>query len=140
MKEGTRKIDTHQMVTNAMTEHETSCDDITDEQDDFAREMLERVSGKWSLYVLHELANAGQPLRFSRVLQRVEGISQKVLTQTLRPLERDGLVTRKLYPQVPPRVDYALTPLGYQLLEQIYPLWRWMIAHIADFEAAREKA
>jgi DNA-binding HxlR family transcriptional regulator len=128
------------MVTNGMTERETSCNDITDEQDDFARAMLEWVSGKWPLYVLHELADAGQPLRFSRVLERVAGISQKVLTQTLRALERDGLVTRKLYPQVPPRVDYALTPQGYQLLEQIYPIWRWMIAHMGDFKAAREKA
>jgi DNA-binding HxlR family transcriptional regulator len=102
--------------------------------------MLQRVSGKWPLYVLHELADAGQPLRFARVLQRVEGISQKVLTQTLRGLERDGLVTRKLYPQVPPRVDYGLTPRGYEFLKQIHPLWQWMIAHVADLEAAREKA
>lgn len=61
-----------------------------------------------------------------------------MLTQTLRHLERDGLVTRTLYPQVPPRVDYALTPLGGDLLMQLAPLWRWMAGNIEQFEAARE--
>ena len=78
-------------------------------------------------------------MRFSRVLERVEGISQKVLTQTLRQLERDGLLTRTLYPQVPPRVEYDLTPLGRDLLLQVTPLCRWVTGHIGRFEAARRE-
>jgi len=71
------------------------------------------------------------------VLERVEGVSQKVLTQTLRKLERDGLVTRTLYPQVPPRVEYQLTDLGQALLQQVAPVWRWVAENIAAFETAR---
>ncbi len=71
--------------------------------------------------------------------ERVEGISQKVLAQTLRTLERDGLVTRTLYPQVPPRVEYELTPLGLALLGQVTPLWRWVGEHAGEFKAARDR-
>lgn len=78
------------------------------------------------------------------MLERVEGISQKVLTQTLRSLEADGFVTRKLYPQVPPRVEYQLTALGLDLLRAIRPLWFWILERLPEFErnrtAAREKA
>jgi DNA-binding HxlR family transcriptional regulator len=81
-----------------------------------AREMLVRVADKWSMYVIHVLANAG-PLRFSELRRRVDGVSQRMLTVTLRGLERDGLVRRMMYPEVPPRVEYALTPLGATLRE-----------------------
>ena len=100
------------MVTNLASEpfkfHET----LTQAEDRAVRGVLERITGRWSLSVLRILAEVNGPLRFSRVLERVEGISQKVLTHTLRALERDGLLTRTLYPQVPPRVEYELTPLG----------------------------
>jgi DNA-binding HxlR family transcriptional regulator len=101
-----------------------------------ARQLLERVAAKWPLSVMRVLAEANGPLRFSRVLERVEGISQKVLTQTLRTLERDGLVTRTLYPQVPPRVEYELTTLGGDLLVQLVSLWRWIVGRLPDFAAA----
>jgi len=116
------------------------CETLTDAQDTLAREMLERASAKWPLRVMHILAEANGPLRFSRVLERVEGISQKVLTQTLRTLESDGLVTRTLYPQVPPRVEYELTPLGGELLVEVVTLWQWIANRLPDFEAARAKA
>src|SRR3954447_17342469 len=74
-----------------------------------AREMLVRVADKWSMYVIHVLADAG-PLRFNEIRRRVDGVSQRMLTVTLRGLERDGLVRRAMYPEVPPRVEYALTP------------------------------
>ncbi|TCL71967.1 helix-turn-helix domain-containing protein [Rhizobium sp. BK251] len=115
------------------------CETLTDEQDALAREMLERASAKWPLRVLHILAEAKGPLRFSRVLERVEGISQKVLTQTLRALENDGLVTRTLYPQVPPRVEYELTPLGGELLVEVVRLWSWIADRLPAFEAAKAK-
>jgi DNA-binding HxlR family transcriptional regulator len=113
------------------------CRDLNDEQDARARQMLERAAAKWPLRILHVLSEANGPLRFSRVLERVEDISQKVLTQTLRTLEKDGLVIRTLYPQVPPRVEYELTPLGRELLTQVVSLWRWIVVHLEEFDAAK---
>jgi len=76
-----------------------------------AHEVLARVGDKWSVYVIHVLGEAGT-LRFGELRRRVEGISQRMLTVTLRSLERDGLVSRRMYPEVPPRVEYALTPVA----------------------------
>jgi DNA-binding HxlR family transcriptional regulator len=125
------------MVTKLASEpfkfHET----LTQVEDRLVREVLERVTGRWSLSVLRILAEVNGPLRFSRVLERVEGISQKVLTHTLRTLERDGLLTRTLYPQVPPRVEYELTPLGRELMGPVASLWRWIAGRLTDFEAAQ---
>ena len=115
------------------------CDTLSESQVHLARELLARVAGRWPLCVLFAIAEHGGPLRFSQTLQAVEGISQKVLTQTLRQLERDGLVTRTLYPQVPPRVDYDLTPLGRDLLVAVFPLFRWVAGRIGDFESARRR-
>ncbi len=113
------------------------CETLSESQDQLARDLLARVAGRWPLCVLLAIAEHGAPLRFSQTLQAVEGISQKVLTQTLRQLERDGLVTRTLYPQVPPRVEYDLTALGRDLLLQVLPLFRWVAGRIGDFETAR---
>lgn len=110
------------------------CCNMTDEQDARARALIERAAAKWPLRILHVLSDAGAPLRFSRVLERVEGISQKVLTQTLRTLENDGLVIRTLYPEIPPRVEYELTPLGRDLLMQVVTLWRWIVERLDDFD------
>jgi DNA-binding HxlR family transcriptional regulator len=115
------------------------CEVLTADQQALARDVVSRVSGRWPMWILHVLLEADHPLRFSRVMERVEGISQKMLTQALRQLERDGLITRTLYPQVPPRVDYALTPMGLGFLEQILPLWRWMTSQVEAVEAARRR-
>jgi len=139
-EEGTHGNDTHLMVTNIADETFDFCATMTDAQDALVHDLLERVAGKWPLSVLHVLAEAKGPLRFSRVLERVEGISQKVLTQTLRAMERDGLITRKLYPEVPPRVEYEITPLGSELLLEVVKLWRWIVGRLPAFEAARDKA
>lgn len=104
-----------------------------------AREILSRAASQWTLWVMYVLAESDAPLRFTRVLERVEGVSQKVLTQTLRRLERDGLVTRTLYPQVPPRVEYQLTDVGVALLQQVAPVWRWVAENITAFETARRR-
>jgi DNA-binding HxlR family transcriptional regulator len=101
-----------------------------------AHQLLEEVTAKWPLSVMRVLAQARGPLRFSRVLERVEGISQKVLTQALRTLERHGLITRTLYPQVPPRVEYELTPLGVDLLVQVLALWGWIRGRLPEFASA----
>ncbi|WP_170254835.1 MULTISPECIES: winged helix-turn-helix transcriptional regulator [Rhizobium] len=137
LKEGTHTIYTHLEVTDVSSDIFDFCSSMTDEQDARARELIERAAAKWPLRILHVLSDAGAPLRFSRLMERVEGISQKVLTQTLRTLERDGLIIRTLYPEVPPRVEYELTPLGRDLLIQVAALWRWIVEHLDDFDARK---
>jgi DNA-binding HxlR family transcriptional regulator len=101
-----------------------------------AREMLARVGDKWSVYVIHVLGDAGT-LRFNELRSRVDGISQRMLTVTLRGMERDGLVTRKVYPEVPPRVEYALTKLGRTLRQLVRGLVEWSGAHLTEVDTAR---
>ena len=101
-----------------------------------AREMLARVGDKWSVYVIHVLGDAGT-LRFNELRGRVAGISQRMLTVTLRGMERDGLVTRKVYPEVPPRVEYSLTKLGRTLRQLVRGLVQWSGAHLTEVDAAR---
>jgi DNA-binding HxlR family transcriptional regulator len=100
------------------------------------REVLERIADKWTLLVIEELASQGE-LRFSRLRERVGGVSQKMLTKTLRQLERDGLVTRHVHPVVPPHVDYRLTPRGESLGEAVCGLWEWVEANMEDVERSR---
>jgi DNA-binding HxlR family transcriptional regulator len=103
-----------------------------------AHEVLARVGDKWSVYILHVLGEAGT-LRFSELKRRVEGISQRMLTVTLRSLERDGLVSREMYPEVPPRVEYALTPLAMTLRGIIGQLVEWSQAHLPEIDEARAR-
>ena len=99
------------------------------------REILERVGDKWSLQVIFHLG-AG-PQRFTGLKRSIDGVSQRMLTVTLRGLERDGIVSRTMYPVIPPRVEYALTPLGATLLDAAGTLVSWADAHLAEVEAAR---
>lgn len=101
-----------------------------------AREMLVRVGDKWSMYVIDVLATSGT-LRFNELRSRVDGISQRMLTVTLRGMERDGLVKRTVYPEVPPRVEYALTKLGGTLRQLVRSLVEWSGAHLDEVDAAR---
>jgi DNA-binding HxlR family transcriptional regulator len=101
-----------------------------------AREILARVGDKWSVYVIHVLGDAGT-LRFNELRGRVDGISQRMLTVTLRGMERDGLVARTVYPEVPPRVEYALTRLGATLRQLVRGLVEWSGAHLSEVDAAR---
>jgi DNA-binding HxlR family transcriptional regulator len=95
-----------------------------DSDDCLIRDILDRVGDRWSMMVLCTLAKSGT-LRFSALKASIEDISQRMLAQTLRRLEQDGLLTRTVYPTNPPRVDYALTPLGRSLLEPVWELIRW---------------
>jgi DNA-binding HxlR family transcriptional regulator len=99
--------------------------------------MVTRLADKWSLWTMAVLAEAGEPLRFTRVMEQVEGVSQKSLTKTLRGLERDGLITRQVFAEVPPRVEYTITALGMELLSHIEPLWIWVAKSVGRFKAAR---
>jgi DNA-binding HxlR family transcriptional regulator len=99
------------------------------------REILDRVGDKWSLFVIFRLG-AG-PRRFTELRHSVDGISQRMLTVTLRGLERDGIVTRTVHPVVPPRVDYELTKMGQALIDAVGSLMAWADAHLDDVDAAR---
>lgn len=101
-----------------------------------SREVLDRVADKWTALVLKALAAEGT-LRYGALQRRVGGVSQKMLTQTLRALERDGLVARHVYPEVPPRVEYALTRLGRSLTEPLSALCRWAESHMPEIASAR---
>ena len=101
-----------------------------------AREVLARIGDKWSVYVIHVLGHAGT-LRFNELKAEVDGISQRMLTVTLRGMERDGLVARTIYPEVPPRVEYSLTPLGATLRQLVRRLVEWSGAHVQEVDAAR---
>ncbi|HUN05682.1 MAG TPA: helix-turn-helix domain-containing protein [Aggregatilineales bacterium] len=101
------------------------------------RQALDRLGDKWTTLIIGMLEDG--PKRFSDLRRGISGISQKMLTQTLRSLERDGLVTRTLYPEVPPRVEYALTPLGKTLCEPIAAIIRWTEAHIDEVVTAQRR-
>ena len=81
------------------------CETLTDEEDSLTREMVSCISDKWSLWTMSVIAEHRRPMRFSRIMENVSGISQKSLTKTLRGLERDGLITRAVFAEVPPRVE-----------------------------------
>jgi DNA-binding HxlR family transcriptional regulator len=100
-------------------------------------DVLARVGDKWSVLVVTRLGEG--PLRFNELRRAIGGISQRMLTLTLRGLERDGLVTRTAYPTIPPRVDYALTPLGRDLLEPVSALGAWALRNQAKIAKARER-
>jgi DNA-binding HxlR family transcriptional regulator len=101
-----------------------------------ARDVLARVGDTWSVYVIHVLGDA-RTLRFNALRKQVDGISQRMLTVTLRGLERDGLVSRQVYPEVPPRVEYTLTELGATLRQLIRGLVAWAGDHLQEVDAAR---
>lgn len=99
--------------------------------------VLARVGDKWSVLIVSLLGD--RPKRFSEIKRMVGGISQRMLTLTLRGLERDGLVTRTVFPTVPPRVDYALTPLGRSLWNPVEALGLWARANQGEIAAARRR-
>ena len=99
------------------------------------REILDRVGDKWSVLVIALLGDRSH--RFNELRRQIDGISQRMLTLTLRQLERDGLVSRTVHATVPPRVDYALTPLGESVLEPLNGLIGWAAEHGTDIAEAR---
>jgi DNA-binding HxlR family transcriptional regulator len=99
--------------------------------------ILARVGDKWSVFVIVTLGDG--PKRFNEIKRRIGGISQRMLTLTLRGLERDGLVTRTVFPTIPPRVDYELTELGRGLRQPVEALGRWATEHQAQIQDARTR-
>jgi len=102
-----------------------------------ARSVLEVLAEKWALLLVHTLAHG--PARTAELRRRIGGISDKMLIQTLRRLERNGFVARRAYPEVPPRVEYSLTPLGASLSEPITTLDRWVERHLTEIDLAQRE-
>lgn len=103
------------------------------------REVLSRIADKWTTLVIGVLADAGPAVRFTELRRQIEGISQKMLTQTLRDCERDGLIVRTVYAVVPPRVEYSLTTLGETLREPLRALEAWTTEHYDEVRRAQER-
>ena len=101
-----------------------------------SRKVLERIADKWTSLVIYALAE--RTMRYGELQRRIGGVSQKMLTQTLRSLEQDGLVTRKIYPVVPPMVEYSLTPLGRTLIEPLTAIRQWAEQHLPKLLENRE--
>lgn len=101
-----------------------------------AREVLGHVTGRWGGLVLGALLEGTR--RYSELRARIEGISEKMLAQTLRDLERDGLLVRRQYPAVPPRVDYTLTPAGVEVARRLDSLIGWLQDHVTELVAAQQ--
>ncbi len=103
-----------------------------------SRLVLDRIADKWTALIIQLLSK--KTMRYAELQREIGGISQKMLTQTLRSLERDGLVDRKVYPVVPPKVEYSLSRLGRTLIEPLRALCRWSEKHLPELQANRARA
>lgn len=117
---------------------QAACDALSDDDDGLKREVLAHAGNRWSLGIVHALGVSGT-LRHAELARRLEGVTQRMLTRSLRQLERDGLIVRRDHREVPPRVDYSLAPLGRGLLVGMMPLWTWIIDNASAFRAARAR-
>ena len=118
-----------------LTAYEGSCANHSPDAGRAIREVLDRIGGKWSLLIINTLRD--RTLRYSELLEHIPGISQRMLTLTVRQLERDGIVTRTVFPEVPPRVEYELTELGETLFVPARAITDWAVAHHDEIERAR---
>src|SRR5271166_359619 len=116
----------------------TPPDDLDPKIEALVNDLIGRVADKWTMLVLEVLAEKGE-LRFTRLSELVEGISQKMLTQTLRQMERDGLISRTVHPVVPPKVEYKLTTLGFGLGAAFCGVWVWAGENLKQVERARRE-
>lgn len=117
---------------------QAACDALSADDDGLKREVLTHAGNRWSLGIVHVLGVSGR-LRHAEIGRRLQGVTQRMLTRTLRQLERDGLVVRHDFHEVPPKVEYALTALGTQLLVHMIPLWTWVVDNGEAFRQAREQ-
>ena len=100
------------------------------------RDIMDRFGDKWSLLAIMKLGSSGK-VRFNELKGKIDGISHRMLTVTLRSLERDGLVSREIFAEVPPRVEYELTPLGFDLLKQVWGMAKWASGNMDAIVGAR---
>jgi len=114
----------------------TPPDDLDPRIEALVNDLIGRVADKWTMLILEVLTEKGEQ-RFTRIGEFVDGISQKMLTQTLRQMERDGLITRTVHPVVPPKVEYKLTPLGTSLGAAFCGVWVWAAENLKHVEQSR---
>ncbi|MDR6236550.1 DNA-binding HxlR family transcriptional regulator [Pseudomonas psychrotolerans] len=119
-----------------LKQSEAICQTLRRDDDGVRREVLAHAGSRWSLGILHALGVYGR-MRHTELARQLTGITQRMLTKTLRALERDGLLLRHDFDEVPPRVEYELTPLGMSLLIRMTPIWTWVVENVEDFRAAR---
>lgn len=136
MKVGTQKFYTYQEESVSDAPCEDCNAPVDPKVEALVNDLIGAVADKWTLLVLEVLAEHGR-MRFTRLGETVGAISQKMLTQTLRRMERDGLVLRTVHPVVPPKVEYELTPLGASLGEAFCGVWLWAIDNLEAVERSR---
>jgi DNA-binding HxlR family transcriptional regulator len=122
-------------LVNSYEELERACD--VNESRALVRDIFTMTGDKWSMRVIKALGDG--PQRFTRLMAEVDGISHRMLTRTVRSLERDGLVSRQSYAESPPRVEYSLTPLGETVIEPVMAFIQWTHTHQAEIEASRAR-
>ena len=120
----------------ALSQAETICRTLREDDDGVRREVLAHAGSRWSLGILHALGVYGT-MRHAEIKRQMTGVTQRMLTKTLRSIERDGLVVRREFGEIPPRVEYGLTPLGMGLLMRMSPIWTWVVENVEDFRKAR---
>lgn len=137
-KVGTSVIPSGVDVQEVLRLSQSACRALSEDHDGLKRDILGHSGNRWSLGVVHALGVTG-PLRHAELRRQLQGVTQRMLTHTLRQLERDGLISRHDFGEKPLRVEYALTDLGMGLLVQMIPLWMWVIEHSEGFAAARKR-
>jgi DNA-binding HxlR family transcriptional regulator len=136
-EEGTRVIREQKWdFEDIVRRSQAACDALSADDDGLKREVLAHAGNRWSLGIVHALGVAGR-LRHAEIGRRMTGVTQRMLTRTLRQLERDGLVLRHDHRTVPPHVDYELSDLGRGLLVGMIPLWTWVVENSDGFRTAR---
>ncbi len=121
----------------ALSQAETICRTLREDDDGVRREVLAHAGSRWSLGILHALGVYGT-MRHAEIKRQMTGVTQRMLTKTLRSMERDGLVLRREFGEIPPRVEYELTSLGMGLLLRMSPIWTWVVENAEDFRKARQ--
>lgn len=117
---------------------QAACEALSADEDGLKRQVLTHAGNRWSLGIVHLLGVNGR-LRHAEIGRRMEGVTQRMLTRTLRQLERDGLVLRHDFQEVSPKVEYQLSALGKQLLVHMIPLWTWVVENADGFRRSREQ-
>ncbi|MDI3371625.1 helix-turn-helix domain-containing protein [Pseudomonas sp. V104_10] len=121
---------------DALSQAEAICQTLREDDDGVRREVLAHAGSRWSLGILHALGVYGT-MRHAEIKRQMTGVTQRMLTKTLRAMERDGLLLRREFEEIPPRVEYELTPLGMELLVRMSPVWMWVVENAEEFRKAR---
>ncbi|MFJ4455996.1 winged helix-turn-helix transcriptional regulator [Pseudomonas sp. NPDC089392] len=121
---------------DALSQAQAMCQTLREDDDGIRREVLAHAGSRWSLGVLHALGVYGT-MRHAEIKRQMTGVTQRMLTKTLRAMERDGLLFRREFGEIPPRVEYELTQLGMELLVRMSPIWMWVVENAEVFREAR---